>query len=100
MVAEDKRRRDLVVARMNAMPNTTCAVPEASIYAFPDISAWGIPAQKMAEEILEHTRVVVEAGTFYGASGEGNLRVCFGAESYERIEEAMDRIEEYFKNQL
>jgi aspartate aminotransferase len=100
MVAEDKRRRDLVVTRMNAMPNTTCAVPEASIYAFPDISAWGIPAQKMAEDILEHTRVVVEAGTFYGASGEGNLRVCFGAESYERIEEAMDRIEEYFKKTL
>ena len=98
MVAEDKRRRDLVVTRLNAMPNISCPVPEASIYAFPDISAWGIPAQELAEEILEHTRVVVEAGTFYGQGGEGNLRVCFGAESYERIEEAMDRLEEYFIN--
>ena len=100
MVAEDKLRRDLVVKRMNAMPNTTCAVPEASIYAFPDISAWGIPAQQLAEEILEQTRVVVEAGSFYGAGGEGNIRVCFGSESYERIEEAMDRIEEYFRKKV
>jgi aspartate aminotransferase len=95
MVAEDERRRDLVVSRLNMMPNITCPVPEASIYAFPDISGWDIPAQQFAEEILDHTRVVVEAGTFYGPAGEGNLRVCFGAESYERIEEAMNRLEEY-----
>jgi aspartate aminotransferase len=39
---------------------------------------------------------VTEAGTFYGPAGEGRLRVCFGAEPYERIEEALDRMARYF----
>jgi aspartate aminotransferase len=50
----------------------------------------------MAEEILAGTSVVTEAGSFYGAAGEGHLRICFGAESYERIDEAMNRLQEYF----
>jgi aspartate aminotransferase len=96
MVAEDKRRRDLVVRRMNQMSGVICEVPEGTIYAFPDISATGKPAQQVADEILERCHVVAEAGTFYGAAGEGHLRICFGAEPYERIETALDRMARYF----
>jgi aspartate aminotransferase len=96
MVEEDRRRRDLAVRRMNQMSGVTCDAPEATIYAFPDISATGKPAQRVADEILEQCHVVTEAGTFYGAAGEGHLRVCFGAEPYERIEQAMDRMARYF----
>jgi aspartate aminotransferase len=96
MVAEDKRRRDLVVRRMNQMSGVTCDAPQGTIYAFPDISATGVPAQQVADEILEKCHVVTEAGTFYGAAGEGRLRVCFGAESYERIDTALDRMARYF----
>jgi len=96
MVAEDKRRRDLVVRRMNQMSDVRCEAPEGTIYAFPDISATGKPAQQVADEILERCHVVTEAGTFYGAAGEGHLRVCFGAEPYERIDAALDRMARYF----
>lgn len=96
MVAEDARRRDLVVSRLNQMSGITCEVPEATIYAFPDITSTGKTSQQIAEELLEHAHVVVEAGTFYGPAGEGHLRICFGAEPYERIEEAMDRMARYF----
>jgi aspartate aminotransferase len=96
MVVEDKRRRDLVVRRMNQMSGVKCDVPEGTIYAFPDISATGKSAQAVADEILENCHVVTEAGTFYGAVGEGRLRVCFGAESYERIDMALDRMARYF----
>ena len=96
MVIEDKQRGDLVVRRMNAMPGVSCKAPEGTIYAFPDVSATGLPSQQIADDILEQTHVVVEAGTFYGANGEGHLRVCFGAEPIERVEEAMDRLEKYF----
>ena len=99
MVNEDRRRRDLVVRRMNQMSGVTCDAPEGTIYAFPDISATGKPAQVVADEILETCHVVTEAGTFYGAAGEGRLRVCFGAESYERIELALDRMARYFAGQ-
>ena len=96
MVAEDKRRGDLVVSRMNAMPGVSCKAPEGTIYAFPDVSATGLPSQQIADEILEQAHVVVEAGSFYGDNGEGHLRICFGTEPIERIEEAMDRMENYF----
>ena len=96
MVAEDRRRGELVVRRMNAMPGVSCRMPEGTIYAFPDVSATGVPSEQIADELLEQAHVVVEEGTFYGDTGEGHLRVCFGAEPIERIEEAMDRLEEYF----
>ena len=96
MVREDRRRRDLVVERLNAMPGVQCAPPQGSIYAFPDISGTGWKAADLARALLEETRVVVEEGTFYGAEGEGHLRICFGAESHERLEEAMSRMHAFF----
>lgn len=96
MVAEDRRRRDLVHARMNAMLHVHCPLPEATIYAFPNIEATGLGAQQVADRLLVETGVVVEAGTFYGSGGEGHLRVCFGAEDHDRIEEAMDRMDGFF----
>ena len=95
MVREDCRRRDLVVERMNAMPGVRCPAPEGSIYAFPDISGTGWEAGALARALLKETRVVVEEGTFYGAEGAGHLRICFGAESYERLEKAMNRMHRF-----
>lgn len=92
MVAEDCRRRDLVVERLNAMPGVRCPAPEGSIYAFPDISETGWEDGALARALLEETRVCVEEGAFYGQAGAGHLRVCFGAEPYERLEEAMGRM--------
>lgn len=95
MVAEDRRRRDLVCARLNEVAGVRCAVPEGAIYAFPDVSGLGVPDAALATALLEETQVAVEAGSFYGAAGAGHLRICFGSEPYERIETAMDRIVDY-----
>ena len=92
MLAEDRSKRQLVVERLNQMPGVICPEPEGTIYAFPDIRGTGWTSQELADELLADSRVVTEAGSFYGALGEGFMRICFGAESYERIEEAMDRI--------
>ena len=96
MLAEDDRRRRLVADHLNEIDGIHCPLPQGTIYCFPDISAFGKPSLQVAEEILAATNVVTEAGTFYGPSGEGRLRICFGAEPYERIEEALDRISHYF----
>ena len=96
LVADDRRKRDYVVSRLNQMAGVTCAYPEATIYAFPDIRATGHSAQALAEMILERTEVVVEAGSFYGAAGEGHLRICFGSETMARLEEGMDRLQRFF----
>jgi aspartate aminotransferase len=98
MVDDDRKKRDLVVNRLNQMPGVICTLPEGTIYAFPDISGTGLRAQEAADAILEQVDVVVEAGSFYGPAGEGHLRVCFGSQGYERLEEAMDRLSKFFNS--
>ena len=92
MVERDRARRDLAVSRLNAMPGVRCAMPQATIYAFPDIRSFGLSSNDMALAILEQAHVAVESGVFYGPSGEGHLRVCFASETYERVAEGMNRI--------
>jgi aspartate aminotransferase len=99
MLAEDDRRRRLVSERLNAIAGIVCPLPQGTIYSFPDVSAFGKPSTQIAEEILAETNVVTEAGSFYGAAGEGHLRICFGAESYERIDKALKRMQKYFESQ-
>jgi aspartate aminotransferase len=96
MVADDMAKRDLVVSRLNQMPGVTCAAPEGTIYAFPDISAIGRPSQQLAEDILAEAHVVVEAGGFYGTAGDRHLRICFGSVSMARLDEAMTRLSRFF----
>ena len=98
MVARDAARRDLVVGRLNQMPGVSCAPVEGTIYAFPDISATGLSAQACADRLLAETGVVVEAGSFYGAAGEGHLRVCFGSAEEPVLTEAMDRMQRFFNS--
>lgn len=96
LVEGDRRRRDLVVARLNQMPGVRCAPPEGTIYAFPDIRGTGLRSDEAARRILEETGVVVESGAFYGPAGEGHLRICFGAEPEDRLALAMDRLQSFF----
>lgn len=96
LIADDAEKRAIVVESLNAMRGVRCAPPEGGIYAFPDVSQTGLSAQACADRLLAEARVVVEAGSFYGAAGEGHLRVCFGSESKERIAEAMERLRHFF----
>ncbi|TKD50525.1 pyridoxal phosphate-dependent aminotransferase [Sphingomonas baiyangensis] len=96
MVEADRVKRDIVVQALNQMPGVTCPEPQGTIYAFPDISATGVAAQELATRILNDAHVVVEAGSFYGAGGEGHLRVCFGSVSEARLREGMERLGAFF----
>jgi aspartate aminotransferase len=97
MLKEDNRRRELICRRLNEMKGVVCPRPQGTIYVFTDISSFGKPSAQRAGVKLEETYVVTEAGSFYGQTGEGHLRMCFGAESYDRIEEAMNRLSAYFQ---
>ncbi len=96
LVAEDLRKRDHVVDKLNRMPGVQCVLPEGSIYVFPDITRTGIASQQLAERILHEADVVVESGSFYGPAGEGHLRVCFGSQPFERLDEGMTRLTAFF----
>jgi aspartate/methionine/tyrosine aminotransferase len=91
VVAEYKRRRDVLVAGLNAIPGVTCRTPQGAFYAFPNFSSFGRPSTWWAEYLLDSAGVAVLAGTAFGASGEGFLRICF-ANSMENIRAALEGI--------
>ncbi len=91
VVAEYKRRRDVLVAGLNAIPGVTCRTPQGAFYAFPNFSSFGRPSNWWAEYLLDRAGVAVLAGTAFGSYGEGYLRICF-ANSMENIRAALDGI--------
>jgi aspartate aminotransferase len=100
MVEGEKTKRDFLVSALNRMPGVVCPLPEGSIYAFPDIRRTGLDSQTLADRLLAEARVVVESGAFYGAQGEGFLRICFGSQSLPVIQEAVGRLEAFFKTSI
>src|SRR3546814_9021799 len=87
-----RRRRDLCVAGLNAIPGIGCIKPEGAFYAFPNIGGTGLTARQMQDGLLEQAGVATIAGTSFGRHGEGYLRLSFAA-SAEAIAEALGRTE-------
>jgi aspartate aminotransferase len=92
VVAEYRQRRDLMVSGLNAIPGIQCQVPQGAFYAFPNVKALGLPAQILAQRLLDEAGVAVLAGTDFGSNGEGYLRLCF-ATNPEDIDLALEWIE-------
>jgi aspartate/methionine/tyrosine aminotransferase len=91
MVEAFRRRRDLVVAGLNAIPRVSCRMPAGAFYAFPNVTACGRPAQVIADHLLQDAGVAVLAGTGFGRCGEGYLRLSY-AVSEAALSRALDRM--------
>ncbi len=96
MMAAFDRRRQLVVRRLNAIENITCATPKGAFYAFPNITKTGWQAKKLATALLEEAGVATIGGPDFGILGEGYIRLSY-ANSEENINIAIDRIEEFLR---
>ena len=91
MVAEFKRRRDLIVDGFNKIPGWRCATPGGAFYAFPNVTGTGTPSTELANRILQEAGVACLAGDSFGKYGEGYLRFSY-ATAYEKIELALERV--------
>src|SRR2546425_263856 len=97
MVAEFKRRRDLIVDGLNRLPGVTCALPRGAFYVFPSIEATARTSADVAERLLNEAGVAVLAGTAFGAHGEGYLRLSY-ANSEANLRSALDRMRPVFES--
>ncbi len=91
MVAEFKRRRDLIVNGLNTLPGVSCRSPKGAFYVFPNVKALKRPSAEVAEAILTEAGVAVLGGQAFGEYGEGYLRLSY-ANSAENIRKALDRM--------
>jgi aminotransferase len=96
MRSEYDRRRMLIVGGLNQLGLSTFE-PRGAFYAFPSIAASGMDDTTFAEMLLQEERVAVVPGSAFGASGAGFVR-CSYATAYEKIEEALHRIERFMRH--
>ena len=92
MVAEFKRRRDVIVEGLNRLPGVSCRSPRGAFYVFPNITALRRPSVEVAAALLAEAGVAVLGGSAFGAYGEGYLRLSY-ANSEANIRKALARME-------
>ena len=90
MVNEFKKRRDLIVSRLNGMGYETVNA-EGAFYVFPKIDD-----ENFVTKAAKAGVITVPGGAF-GTNGQGHVRMSY-ANSYENIEKAMDILEERVVN--
>jgi aspartate aminotransferase len=82
--------RNVMVARLQAIPGVQVTKPEGTFYCFPDFSAYERKSQKLSEMLLEKVRVVTVPGKEFGM--EGRLRLSFCG-TLKEIKEGIERIQ-------
>ena len=91
MVDEFKRRRDLIVDGLNAIPGIRCAMPKGAFYVFPNVEGTGLSSVEFADRLLQEAGVASLSGESFGEYGKGYVRFSF-ANSAENIQKALERI--------
>jgi aspartate aminotransferase len=93
MLAEYRRRRDYVVARLRGMPGVRANEPQGAFYAYPNVSAafrGGIAnSLQFAEKLLAEEFVAVVPGEAFGT--EQHVRISY-ATSMQELARGMDRM--------
>lgn len=91
MVAEFRKRRDLIVAGLNAIEGVRCKSPLGAFYVFPNFSQITQNTKALADHFLEDGGVACLSGNCFGKHGEGFLRFSY-ANSLQNIDEALRRL--------
>jgi aminotransferase len=89
------RRRRMFVDGLNRI-GLPCCEPRGAFYAFPYIGNTGMTDEEFAEKLLFEEQVAVVPGSAFGAAGTGYVR-CAYCTAYDKLEEALIRIERFLK---
>ena len=96
MRKEYEKRRDYIYNRLNAIKGIRCGLPEGAFYVFPDVSSFYGNEIKNSFDfstgLLEEAYVAVVPG---GAFGDDRFVRISYATTLDKIEEGMNRIEEF-----
>jgi len=96
MVREFDRRRQLLHSRINEIEGFRSTLPKGAFYMFPNVEGFRVPSEKLVEHLFDKGKVVTVPGSAFGKYCDGYLRFSY-ATAYNKIEEALDRIEKAVK---
>lgn len=88
------RRRKIILAALDAIPEISYCVPQGAFYVFPDISTYGMTSYEFCSRLLEEERVVCIPGSAFGVCGEGHIRMAYTC-SEDELTEAMRRFSRF-----
>ena len=92
MVAEFRKRRDLVLKYYDEIEGIDYITPEGAFYVFACIDGLGAKADEFCDYILNEAGVsIVPGDAFRPEEGTNFVRIAY-SNSFEIIEEAMKRI--------
>jgi len=89
MMAQFRKRRDILVNGLNKINGITCVVPQGAFYAFPNITGTGMTSTEFTEHLLEKGGISILSGSDFGQHGEGYVRFCYAAD-IENIRKALE----------
>ena len=95
MVAEFRRRRDIIVKLLNEVKGFKCLKPEGAFYVYPSIAGTGKSAKEVKDILLNEVGVAALPGTAFGHTGTKNMRFSY-ANSQENIKAGMEKIKAKF----
>ena len=96
MLAEYRKRRDYVIARLRKMPGVKAQMPQGAFYAYPNVSAAlrdGITnSLQFSEKLLAEEFVAVVPGEAFGTND--HVRISY-ATSMKELERGLDRLQRF-----
>jgi alanine-synthesizing transaminase len=97
-VTKLKKRRDLVVKRLNEIDGISCKLPNGAFYTFPKIlhNRWK-DDKDFVLNLLDKTGILTVHGSGFGEFGRGHFRIVY-LPNEQVLEEAMDKLSDFVNN--
>lgn len=97
-VSKLKKRRDLVVKRLNEIDGISCKLPNGAFYTFPKILLNGWKDDKdFVLDLLNKTGILTVHGSGFGELGKGHFRIVY-LPNEQVLEEAMDKLSNFINS--
>ncbi|MGA8737898.1 MAG: aminotransferase class I/II-fold pyridoxal phosphate-dependent enzyme [Nitrososphaeraceae archaeon] len=94
-VTKLKKRRDLVVKRLNEIDGISCKLPNGAFYTFPKILHNGWKDDKdFVLDLLDKTGILTVHGSGFGELGKGHFRIVY-LPNEQVLEQAMDKLADF-----
>jgi len=95
LVAALASRREVTCSRLDKLSHLFAyEKPKGAYYVFPRIALPGLSSVELSLKLLYEAKVITVPGSGFGPTGEGHIRLSFGAIEIE-LEKAFDRMEEW-----
>ena len=93
-----KKRRDLVVKRLNEIDGISCKLPNGAFYSFPKIllNHWK-DDKDFVLDLLYKTGILTVHGSGFGELGKGHFRIVY-LPNEQVLQEAMDKLSNFINS--